>query len=281
MVIAILAILAALLLPALGSAKAKAHCIGCKNNLKQMGQAWAMYTHDHADFVPLNLGWAAKDDSESWVRGVLWLDSGTPPPNYAVATDNTNLLHLQRSPLFAYAPSFGIWRCPSDNSTSTFDGVRYPRVRSISMSCMLGLLAPPSMTPAPWKPWLGRVARRTSDIRRPAPAECFVFLDEREDSIDSSFFLVLPDGLPSPPAPAEPPEPAGYGIADYPGSYHNNGGNFCFGDDHVETHKWVDERTRPPLVKDSMLPRNLRAGTPTPFNPDVQWLQEHSCQKTD
>ena len=148
------------------------------------------------------------------------------------------------------------------------------------MNCMLGLVFPAAATPAPWKPWLGRVARRTSDIRRPGPAECFVFLDEREDSIDSSFFLVFTGGLPSPPAPAEPVNPAGYGIADYPGNYHN-GGNFCFADDHVDTHKWVDERTRPPLVKDSMLPRDLRNGIPTQFNPDVEWLINHTFQKSD
>ncbi len=278
-VIAIIAALAALLLPALSAAKTKAQKAGCLNNLRQMGLAWTMYTHDHQDLVPQNFGYYAHDDSESWVRGVLGLDVGPDHP-FDQPTDSTNLLYLQRSPLFLYAPSFGIWRCPSDTSTRTFDGQRYPRVRSVSMNCMLGLGVPASVTPVPWKPWLGRVARRTSDIRRPGPAECFVFLDEREDSIDSCFFLVFTGGLPSPPALAEPPDPQGYGITDYPGNYHN-GGNFCFADDHVETHKWVDERTRPPLVRDHVLPKSWTGGISTPGNPDVQWLQERSCQKQD
>ncbi len=51
-VIGIIAILAALLLPALSRAKAKAHQISCLNNNRQMTMAATMYASDHEDEFP-------------------------------------------------------------------------------------------------------------------------------------------------------------------------------------------------------------------------------------
>jgi prepilin-type N-terminal cleavage/methylation domain-containing protein/prepilin-type processing-associated H-X9-DG protein len=51
-VIACLAILAALLLPALGRAKASAQATPCRNNLRQWGLATCLYAADSADLLP-------------------------------------------------------------------------------------------------------------------------------------------------------------------------------------------------------------------------------------
>ncbi|MFO1499192.1 MAG: type II secretion system protein [Verrucomicrobiota bacterium] len=52
-VIAIIAILAGLLLPTLGRAKAKAHNAACLNNLRQLGIATRLYSVDNQERLPI------------------------------------------------------------------------------------------------------------------------------------------------------------------------------------------------------------------------------------
>ena len=56
-VISVIAILAALLLPALSKAKSKALAVTCLNNLKQWGGALQLYAGDHQEKLPPE-GWA-------------------------------------------------------------------------------------------------------------------------------------------------------------------------------------------------------------------------------
>jgi len=51
-VVAIIAVLAGLLLPALAQAQAKARQTRCLSNLRQIGLAWMLYFGDHADRFP-------------------------------------------------------------------------------------------------------------------------------------------------------------------------------------------------------------------------------------
>src|ERR1051325_8354642 len=66
-VIAIIAILAALLLPALSSAKAQAHKTACLNNLKQLAGAWTIYCGDNNGKLPFCAGYLSTNSA--WVYG--------------------------------------------------------------------------------------------------------------------------------------------------------------------------------------------------------------------
>jgi prepilin-type N-terminal cleavage/methylation domain-containing protein/prepilin-type processing-associated H-X9-DG protein len=64
-VIAIIAILAGMLLPALARAKEKGSSIKCVSNLRQMGLALVLYTHDY------NNGFPARTDNNRWPTQLL------------------------------------------------------------------------------------------------------------------------------------------------------------------------------------------------------------------
>ncbi len=67
MVIAIIAVLAALLLPALRSAREQARSASCMNNLRQCGQALTMYVGDNNGYLPPALYTDIPQVTYSWI----------------------------------------------------------------------------------------------------------------------------------------------------------------------------------------------------------------------
>ena len=99
-VIAIIAILAAILLPALQSARERGRSISCINNLKQLGFAWQSYTDDNNDWCVslLDVNWANKG-GRTWVDRFIeakYISSikALGCPSNPTPPDDVNLLEI-------------------------------------------------------------------------------------------------------------------------------------------------------------------------------------------
>jgi len=96
-VIAIIAILAGMLLPALGKTKAVAVQIECVNNERQISQAFRMYAEDFNDYYPpYNLG------AQSWAYRMFW------PTNPNGDDEVHNLKYMSRKVLRCGAVTNGV-----------------------------------------------------------------------------------------------------------------------------------------------------------------------------
>ena len=234
-VIAIIGILAALLLPAVSRAKFTAQGAQCTSNHRQLVLAWSLYDHDSDDRLPV---------LEEWVAGTM-----------ADPFDATNIALLvdpKLSALARYVAVPGVYKCPGDRSDF---------VRSVSMNARMN----PTL-PGYWLHGGGdryQVFSRLQQI--PSPAEIFVTLDERSDTInDGSFCVDMSNTGNSDGMGASDP----YWILDYPAGYHSGSGRLSFADGHAEGQRWREPTFLVPLGQ-------AHRGHFPATDQDIKWLQDH------
>jgi prepilin-type N-terminal cleavage/methylation domain-containing protein/prepilin-type processing-associated H-X9-DG protein len=268
-VIAIIAILAALLLPVLSKSKQRAYAIYCVNNEKQIMLAIHQYAGDNNDWLPPNSDIDGDADNDpglgDWVSGDM------------TTSDATNIAYLVDSQYAKLAPYTGvqhkIYKCPADKSTwsAPNSGLALPRLRSYSMNAAVGTkMGIQQAIDANWldgtgghmanQPW--RCYARLTDVTDPSPSSLWVIVDEDQFSIHAPFFSV---------SMAKPTT-----MINWPGTYHNFSGNFAFADAHVEIHKWLDGRTRETAPHPLTASDNMGVRQGNPDNPDIIWIQDRT-----
>src|ERR1017187_154880 len=250
-VIAIIAILSAILLPALSQAKGRAQAILCLNNTKQLTLGWQLYADDFEGRLPYNLGMVGSSFRTplNWVNNVM---------TWGLDPDNTNTATLTEASLGPFvSQATAIYRCPSDHvvsaaqSAAGWDG----RIRSYSMNAMVGDAGDFSTNGFNINnPEYTQFFKIT---QIPQPVEIFVFLDEHPDSINDGYFLER-DYYPE--------------WHDLPASYHNGSAAFSFADGHSSLHRWTQPDTYRPPIPDGA---NLPISVPSSGNQDLEWVLGH------
>ena len=261
MVIAIIAILAAILLPVLSRAKARTQTTVCQNNLRQLSIAFHAYVDDNGDRIMENrsVSEAGTKDAPCWVAGLM----STEKDDWVLAlfkpeATNTALFYcegrlegtlygINAAPRYygsigTYAKNPKIYKCPADDSYSVFNGSKELRVRSYSIS--------PAMNGKP--PGMGNSFSRSSQIGE--PSRMMLFIDEHPDTIGAGVFKYTLFT-------------SGYEVwGSLPAARHSGGATLSFVDGHVELKKWKDPRTLIPVR------RKFEGYYEQPNNEDLRWL---------
>lgn len=253
-VIAIIALLAALLLPAISSAKARSQGMASLSNTRQLAFAWLLYSDDHNGRLAYNLGGMGRAPTTlrtnaNWVNNVM---------SWELDADNTNNAALVDASLGAYVSrNAAVYRCPADYTLSSIQrqaGWSH-RNRSYSMNAMIGDAG--DLT------YSGRNVNNPAYVQFfkittiPQPSEIFVFVEEHADSINDGYFInraYYPEWL------------------DLPASHHNESAPFAFADGHASMRRWKERSTVRAAQPDSVeLPLALAVHE----REDFDWVVRH------
>ena len=229
-VLATLALLAAMLLPALAQTRQNSQVIECLANQRQLAVAWMMYARDNNDklvpvgslaYQPATFAENPLTDSRLQPGGSLaQFCPGNLQSTVMVAGPYYNNW-IKAGLIYPYIQNIAVYKCPADlfrypyGASSTF--AKYSD-RTYSVNCYVGGMW--------WWNMNYKLYRKLSDMNRPGPAHTWVFIEESPASIDDCYFALDPDN-----------PNLWY---NSPAVLHGNASVMTYADGHSEAHRWTD-----------------------------------------
>jgi prepilin-type N-terminal cleavage/methylation domain-containing protein/prepilin-type processing-associated H-X9-DG protein len=269
-VIAIIAILMAVLMPALSTAKKIATGAVCMGNLRSLATGWVMYADDNGGLLMCNGAcYETANDKSPWAhspRDVAGNPLGKPPA--ATITKEDRYRGLQLGTMWGYVKDVDVYHCPGDNRRSTRQPPR-DAFRSYSISYAFGALRDKDLAIRGGY----RYYRRMSEIK--GASQFYVFVEEEHNASqygenEGGWHLPFNGGL------NRLANPASWTFYDPLASYHNKSSTFGFADGHAERIRWMDKRTLE-FIQNNADDASVHSGfnRTSPDNRDLQWLLEH------
>lgn len=248
-VIAIIAILVSLLLPAMGGARAQAKTMSCLANQRSLGQGLVLYAGDYKEAV-ISSWTNSSEVGSSWVD---WpqTEAGARLSEAQLATLTNvepHILAARRGAMFQYVNDTRAYHCPSDQRDRyrTNAGARLAWVTYSMPNFLAG--------PDQWEQYIGagqRAARRLDQLWK--SSQHFAFLEESDPrGLNMNSWVMYIN-------PAQWIDPLTV--------WHDDRGTIAFTDGHAEIHTWKDRRT-------INMSRQQLFGQPAGNNPDYLWLRE-------
>lgn len=202
-VISIIAILAAMLLPALNRAREAGRRVSCMNNMKQLMTVVTMYWDDGKYSMPAN-----------YPSGHTWI--------YYLIDHSPSIFKSSNSDIFASK----CLRCPTIFGLPAFQS----KLSSLGFSTCTTTIYNNWIEPSPGSAWVNHGLPVFQPARMRFPSKQFVFADNNPDT----FYIVTQQyAYPFYPGRVYNNKPSQVGF------YHSNRTNVSWGDGHVESSAYI------------------------------------------
>jgi prepilin-type N-terminal cleavage/methylation domain-containing protein/prepilin-type processing-associated H-X9-DG protein len=262
-VIAIIALLLAIIMPALNTAKAIAAGVVCTSNEKQMVLGWMLYAEDNNDRIC-----DSKTAGGNGRIGKYWCFVAEPQDVDGDESHDSvedKVRGFKRGALWEYLQNPKVYHCPVDrryrekNASGEIFGYR---TYSIGATLSPSGLHNYKTTGYDFHGQYKLAVAKTTEIR--SPSRKFVFLEETDKQIefminDNTWDIFLDLEVEQ--------------WCDPFAILHNNTSTFGYADGHAERHKWTQQRTRDMAEKGEKDWEVINEGThPGSTAEDYDWL---------